>query len=196
MGGKIQPVNSNLEYKPFYTICNRVNFATRHRCQDPECAEILDALQHYKPIQPLLDRPEQNRIIFDKTEIVDKDIRKVLADQTEAQVLTVSSKSTNRVNKIALTLFDTKAYFGEVIYNSELGKAPLYKGLKVVITQNREKQNGVVNGQSATVVHRDSASVFLHHPRGYICCVYPVTLVDQEGNRRIVYLCLLQQIPA
>ena len=127
---KIQPANSILEYKPFYTVCKRVNFVTQHRCQDPQYAEILDTLRYYKPNQRLLDRLEENKTIFDKTEIADKDIRKLLVDEPSAKVLTVSSKSTNRVNKIALTLFDTEAYFGEVTYNSELGKASLYKGLK------------------------------------------------------------------
>ena len=58
----------------------------------------------------------------------------------------------------------------------------------MVITQNREKrQNGVVNGQPATAVYREGASVLLLYPKGYISCVYPVTLIDHEGNRRIVY---------
>jgi len=185
--GKTQSAKSVLEHKPFYSICNRVNFVTQHRCEDPTYAQILDTLRYYKPNQPLLDRLEQDRIIFDKTEIGDKDIRKLLVDQPEAHVLTVSWKSTNRVNKIALTLFDTEAYFGEITYDSDLGKASLYRGLKVVITQNRDKQNGVVNGQPATVMYREGASVFLLHPKEYICYVYPVTLTDHEGNRRIVY---------
>ena len=72
-------------------------------------------------------------------------------------------------------------------YDSDLLKAPLYRGLKIIITQNRDKENGVVNGHPATVLYRQSASIFLLHPKGYICCVYPVTLVDQDGNRRTVY---------
>ena len=90
---------------------------------------------------------------------------------------------------MALTLFDTEAYFGDVSYDNDLPKAPLYRGLKVVITQNRDKENGVVNGQPATVLYRESAcaSIFLLHPKGYICCVYPVTVVEQNDNRRTVY---------
>jgi len=83
-------------------------------------------------------------------------------------------------------LFDTEDFSGEVTYDIELGKAPLYGGLKVDITQNRNKLNRVVNGQPATVVYRESASVILLLPRGYICCVYPGIIVDQYGNRRTV----------
>ena len=185
--GKVQAASSILQHKDFYSVCKRVNFVTQHRCQDPQYAAILDTLRYYKPNQGLLDRLEADRIIFHKTDISDREIRKVLVDQPEAQVLTVSSKSTNRVNNIALSLFETEAYFGEVAYDSDLAKAPLYRGLKVVITQNRDKQNGVVNGQPATVLHREGASIFLLHPKGYICCVYPVTLIDQAGNRKTVY---------
>ena len=88
---KIQPANSILEYKPFYAICNRVNFVTQN------------------PNQRLLDRLEHDRIIFHKTAIGGKDIRKLPVDQPEAHVLSVSCKSINGVNKIALTLFDTES---------------------------------------------------------------------------------------
>ena len=63
--GKIQPAKSILEHKHFYSICNRINFVTQHRCEDPGYAEILDTLRYYKPNQRLLDRLEHNRIIFD-----------------------------------------------------------------------------------------------------------------------------------
>ena len=125
--GKVQAASSILYHKDFYTVCNRVNFVTQHRCQDPDYAAILDTLRYYKPNQHLLHRLEAGRIMFEKTDISDKDIRKVLLDEPEAKVLTVSSKSTNRVNKMALTLFDTEAYFGEVTYDSDLLKAPLYR---------------------------------------------------------------------
>ena len=163
--GKVQAASSILQHKDFYSVCKRVNFVTQHRCQDPQYAAILDTLRYYKPNQGLLDRLEADRIIFHKTDISDREIRKVLVDQPEAQVLTVSCKSTNRVNNIALSLFETEAYFGELAYDSDLAKAPLYRGLKVVITQNRDKQNGVVNGQPATVLHREGASIFLVHPK-------------------------------
>ena len=185
--GKVQAASSILDHKDFYSVCNRVNFVTHHRCQDPDYATILHTVRYYKRNQRLLDRLEADRIIFDKTDISNKEIRKVLLDEPEAQVLTVSSKSTNRVNNMALTLFHTQAYFGDVTYDSDLLKAPLYTGLKVIITQNRDKENRVVNGQPATVLYRQSPSIFLLHPKGYICCVYPVTLVDQDDNRRTVY---------
>ena len=83
--GKVQAATSILDHKDFYTVCSKVNFVTQYRCQDPEYAAILDTLRYYKPNQRLLDRLEADRIIFDKTEISDNEIRKVLLDEPEAR---------------------------------------------------------------------------------------------------------------
>ena len=69
----------------------------------------------------------------------------------------------------------------------DYGGGPLYTGMRVLITQNRDKEHGVVNGQPATMMFYVNASVFLKHPKGYICCIYPVTQRDENGKNYTVY---------
>ncbi|KAJ7376293.1 hypothetical protein OS493_035654 [Desmophyllum pertusum] len=124
-----------------------------------------------KIFQHILDTIQQLH-----TEIEDKDIRSVLLNQPEAVILTVSCAAASRVNRVALdSLFEDQQFLGEVQYDNELGRVALYRGMKVLITQNRDKEHGVVNGQPATVLYHENASIFLEHPKGYICCIYPVT---------------------
>lgn len=47
--------------------------------------------------------------------------------------------------------------------------------MKVIITQNRDKELHIVNGQTATVHTMQNATVFLKLPNDHIVAVYPVT---------------------
>lgn len=174
--GKTKQTKSILNHKAPYDVCTTVNFHTQHRCEDKDYAEILDTIRYYKPSRTLLAKLEHDRVLFQKTEIEDKDIRSVLLNQPEAVILTVSFAAASRVHRVALdSLFEDQQFLGEVQYDNELGRGALYHGMKVLIMQNRDKQHGVVNGQPATVLYHKNASIFLEHPKGYICCIYPVT---------------------
>lgn len=186
--GKTKQTKSILNHKALYDVCTTVNFHTQHRCEDKDYAEILDTIRYHKPSRTLLVKLERDRVLFQKTEIEDKDIRSVLLNQPEAVILTVSCAAASRVNRVALdSLFEDQQFLGEVQYDNELGRVALYRGMKVLITQNRDKEHGVVNGQPATVLYHENASIFLEHPKGYICCIYPVTQRDSEGKKYTVY---------
>ena len=109
-------------------------------------------------------------------------------DQPEGIILTVSKKAATRVNKVALqSLFSDADQLGQIPYDSDLGTDCAYRGMKVLITQNRDKENEVVNGQPGTLMYRENASLFLKHPNGYICCIHPVIQTDEHGERTVVY---------
>ena len=48
--------------------------------------------------------------------------------------------------------------------------------MRVVITQNRDKCNGVVNGQLATVHTVHNNTVYLKLPNEKVVAIYPVTI--------------------
>ena len=149
---------------------------------------MLDTTRYYKPSRELLDKLEEGEVLFPTEEIDDSNIQTVLIDQPEGVILTVSKKAAIRVNRVALqTLFTDAHQLGEIPYDSELGTNSAYQGMKVLITQNRNKENGVVNGQPATLMYRENTSLFLKHINGYICCIHPVTQRDEEGERTVVY---------
>ena len=121
-------------------------------------------------------------------EIDDTNLQTVLMDQPEGIILTVSKKAATRVNKVALkSLFSDADHLGQIPYESELGTDWAYRGMKVLITQNRDKENGVVNGQPAMLMYRENRSLFLKHPNSYIRCIHPVTQTDEHGERTVVY---------
>ena len=55
--------------------------------------------------------------------------------------------------------------------------------MRVIITQNRDKEFHVLNGQAATVVTMQNKTVFLKLPSGSIVAVYPVTSTV-DGKRK------------
>ena len=55
--------------------------------------------------------------------------------------------------------------------------------MKVIITQNRDKELHIVNGQTATVHTMQNATVFLKLPNDHIVAVYPVTATVDDHRR-------------
>ena len=54
--------------------------------------------------------------------------------------------------------------------------------MSLVLTQNRNKSLGFVNGQIVTVVNVQSNTLLVRHPEGHIFTVYPVTESTDSGN--------------
>ena len=57
--------------------------------------------------------------------------------------------------------------------------------MKVIITQNRDKKHGVTNGQSASVVTTENATIVLKLTNGNIVAIHPVTTIVDEKR----YVC-------
>ena len=126
----------------------------------------LDTIRYYKPSKDLLDKLEEGKVLFPMQEIDDSNLQTVLMDHPEGIILTVSKKAATRVNKVALqTLFSDGEHLGQIPYDSELRTDWAHQGMKVLITQNTDKENGVVNGQPSTLMYRENASLFLERIR-------------------------------
>ena len=65
--------------------------------------------------------------------------------------------------------------------NNDLPPTNIYTGMRMVITQNRDKANNVVNGQLGIV-----QTVFLKLPTGKVVNVYPVASL-KNGQQQTVY---------
>ena len=94
----------------------------------------------------------------------------------ETTVITVSHHAANRINAV----LDMSSLLGHVTSDSQLGKIPVYKDIRVMITQNRNKNLSIVNGRIATVVQLEGNTIFLRLRNGHIVHVYPVTF--KQGN--------------
>ena len=63
----------------------------------------------------------------------------------------------------------------------------IFKGMHIIIRQNRDKKNGIVNGQSDIVLMMKSLTVLIKLPNGKTASIYPVSCItnqtDQEGEQ-------------
>ena len=74
----------------------------------------------------------------------------------------------------------------DVACDSTLGTIPIYKGMRVMITQNRNKQLSVVNGRVAHVLQMEGRTVFLKLANNDIVQVYPITFLNEDGSLKTV----------
>ena len=75
----------------------------------------------------------------------DEELLAILRNDPDGMILTVSKAATATINRIAVqNLFLDTDPCGQVVFDNDDGLQPLYKGLKVIITQNRNKQLHVV----------------------------------------------------
>ena len=58
---------------------------------------------------------------------------------------------------------------------SDTDISPIYKGMRVMITQNRDKPQNVVNGQMASVEICHNSTVILKLPGNKLVATYPLT---------------------
>ena len=184
----MRPTISILQHRPFFSMVRHFKLTTQHRCEDPELESILNHLRYYRPSHKLLETLHENRVICSNNDPTNEQIASTLLQYPTATILTVTCAATNRINQIAVqTLYENKIPLCSVQCDCDLPPLPLYQDMAVVITQNRDKSNGVVNGQRASVyiVHRNT--VFLKLPSGKIVNTYLVTRRKFDGSRKSTY---------
>ena len=77
-------------------------------------------------------------------------------------MLTMSCKASSEVERVALTqLLSNERVLVDVQYDNDDPLLPMYKAMKVIITQNQYKRKSVTNGQPATVVTMEKATIVL-----------------------------------
>ena len=118
----------------------------------------------------------------------DSQILKVILDHPDATVLTVSRRATTRVNSIVIpALFGDKTPLLTIQCDDDGEPIKIYKNMRVLITQNRDKTNCVVNGQQATIHSMQNATIFLKLCNGKTVTCYPVTFFDANEKCRTCY---------
>ena len=59
----------------------------------------------------------------------------------------------------------------------------VYNGMRVFITQNRDKTSGVVNRQEGNVIASQRDTILLELPNKRVVFVYHVTMLDSNGHK-------------
>ena len=150
--------------------CVVVDFLEQHRCRDSKFQDYLNYLRYYKPSKVFLRELFHGRTLCKDNYPPDVEIRKVLLENSEALVLTGSRTASQRINQLSVdTIFAGKTAFASVQMDNPESPMLLYKGMHIIITQNRDKKNGVINGQNAEVLNFEQGTIFLKLPERERC---------------------------
>ena len=181
--GKTRPKTGILQSKALYKNSVIVNFVQQHRCVDAEFQEILNVIRYYKPSRRTLKQLHGQRVLC-SSDPSEAELLSVLQDHPDGMILTVTRAAAATINRVAVNnLFPDLVPCGYVKYDGTNNVQPIYQGMKVIITQNRDKELHVVNGQTATVRTMQNATVFLTLPNDHIVAVYPVTTTLDGQNQ-------------
>ena len=171
---------SILHDKQFYKMVYTYKLVTQYRCEYGKYYEVLNHLRYYKPTQRLLNELYRGRVLVTGRPISDDDVFVALYQLPGYTFLTVSRKAANLVNRVAAQRLFTTVSLAEIQYDCNLPPMSIYRGMQVIITQNRDKDHGVVNGARAMVLHVQNATVFLNLPGKGVVQTYPVSIWRDE----------------
>ena len=159
------------------------------RCSDPEYYDILNHLRVWHPTPSILARlQESGRLINEKCDVSDDDILRTVKQWPTSIFVTVSRAASTRVNNVVCqNMFAASTQLGTIQFDNADEPSPVFQHMRVIITQNRNKPAGVVNGQNAIVKYRQGNTYILCLPNGRHVSVYPVTSVPEEQQRRTCY---------
>ena len=187
--GKTRQTEGILNNKDFYKQCVVVDFLEQHRCRDPLFQDYLNYLRYFKPSRTFLRELFKDRTLCKEVEPNEVQLRKLLLDHSESLVLTVSRNAAQKMNDIAVqTFFMGKTAFASVQMDNAEKQMFLFKGMRVIITQNRDKKNGVINGQNAEVLNFEQGTIIIYKlPNSKVVAIDTVTELGEDGSNRLFY---------
>ena len=194
-------VNSILQQKDFYSLVYHQSLTKQYRTIDKRYEAFLQHIRFWPVSQKLLDEVQEGRVVCTEGEPSDAQILNLILDNPDATVLTVSRRASTRVNNIVVqALFDDQTPLAGIQCDDDGEEISIYKNMRVLITQNRDKTNSVVNGQQATIHCVQNSTIFLKLTNSKIVSCYPVTFLDCNEERRTCYpimpcYALTMQIP-
>ena len=151
----------------------------QYRCEEPYMNEFLNGIRTCTPTKSALKMINNACLISAKYN--EAAIFRHLVEVPDCVILTVTRSAANALNmKLAEWIFENEIPLNTVQLDMSTGLTPIYTNLKVVITQNRDKENSVVNGQSASVVRFENQTIFVKLSTGKVVPIYKVHSAD--GN--------------
>lgn len=171
------------EHSSLSTISISYNFTHQYRCVDEEYCEILNHLRHWKPTPEILRTLQSESLLHQSNSITDSQLLAIIRENASSTFLTVSRSAVSKINNLILkNVFSQNHAIANIQMDNDEPPTDIYKGMRVLITQNRDKKNGIVNGQPAVVLMRENMTILLQLPNGRKVSVYPVTSVTSDIN--------------
>ena len=175
VAGKITNTDNIYSDRRFSSITTTHNLLVQHT--DQTFTDILAHIRHWRPTRAILNTLHSNgRLLHNTSTITDQNIVTTIEQFPLATFVTVSKRASLRVNEVVLkNFFQSDHSLGAVLMDGDPCARDIFKGMRAIITQNRDKKKGVVNGQPAVVKMRVNNTVVLTLPHGKTVCVHPVT---------------------
>ena len=171
---------------------NAVKFSLYHqlRCVDPAYINFLNHIRYVQPLQDYLDRFQTGHVCITTDQPSEDQLWNALVEHRDYVVYTVSRAACSRINNLVLTRSFQEAVPICSVHcdsNQDHDAFPVYANMKVLVTQNRDKEGRVVNGQTGTVVSSENNTVLLRLKNRQLAFAHPVTKVLKDGSARVVY---------
>ena len=154
------------------------------RVVDKEYTAFLDLIRYMQPTEQQLEEFQQDLVVCPSGVLADEEIFEAYSRTPDTIIMTVSRAASQRVNGVVTkTLFANQTPLCQVPCASVADEAVIlpYRGMKIVITENRDKSSRVVNGQEATLVSNHNNTLLIQYRDGQRAFLYPVTHF-QEGR--------------
>jgi hypothetical protein len=154
--GSIMQLKSTFDNNLFLNSSYNYRLLTQHRVGDNDYFSFLKTIRNWIPTQQLLDEMQEGRVIGEDKCISDDTILRAFSLHTNNTILTFTKQAANRANQVIIdTIFRKENPLAFLKLDCNLPAINIYFGMRVIITQNRNKMSGVVNGQAAYVhTHR------------------------------------------
>ena len=190
---------------PMWETVRKLELRTMRRC---ECDELRWKLQLIRTAKPSVTQlaeivkghkapRREHRSSYYMTAVPsESEIKWVFAETPHTTFVTISRAGAAWVNQLALQHFfrdqvpldivpgDPEAnpynYHGSKMISYEPLQLPVFVGMRVMLTRNRNKEIDFVNGMEATVVGAKKSGVYVQTDSGYPVMVYPYT--DEWGT--------------
>ena len=162
-------------------ICRSFNLTRQYRCVDEQYSEILNHLRCWKPTVDMLDKLHEGRLLHHSQSINDTDLLSIIRDNASSTFVTISRNAVTRINMLVLkNLFTANLHVGTVQMDNDNPPTNIFKGMRIILMQNRDKKNGVVNGQPGIVQMMKGMTILIKLPSGKTVSIYPVSSVSNE----------------
>ena len=155
------------------------------RILDKEYEAFVEMVRYLQPTQRQLDEFQEDVVLCAAGHLEDEQIFHAFNHNSDTTIMTVSRAAAERVNRVLVDkLFAGCQPLSNVPCAAVAAGAAIlpFRGMRIVINENRDKASRIVNGQDATLVSSEGHTIILRFPDGEQAFVYPVTH-HIEGER-------------
>lgn len=180
-------VSSVYDLPSLANISRSYNLTRQYRCIDSHYSDILNHLRCWKPTPEILRTLQHERLLHLSDSITDRELLSIIRENASSITVTVTRNAVLRINRLILqNLFAHEQCVGTIQMDHDDPPMNVYKGMRVLITQNRNKKDGIVNGQAGMILMMESLTIILQLPNGKKVSVHPVsnptTELQEDGS--------------